>query len=270
VDRGNHQRVLLAPPVEGPRPVRTRRLSASGEVMAEKQQFLDLWIVESNTVYKAVPYTVVTDWMQQGRLLENDRAKPTGLKDWQRLGDLVELRAFLPKAEPFRADDQAEALEAVHLDFGYKKPTDEEDDDVDMIPLIDVSLVLLVFFMLTASTVAMASYVNTPATDNGQLVENPEGLRIDITLDENDAPVFALGVGDQPAEAEESNLHSVHALLARLRARLSKTSGTVELVINAEKTLKAKVPRDLLLALRVEPFRSKISTNYFGVTDKEP
>ena len=29
--------------------------------MAGKQRFLDIWIVESNTVYKEVPYNVVTD-----------------------------------------------------------------------------------------------------------------------------------------------------------------------------------------------------------------
>ena len=50
--------------------------------MAEKQRFLDIWIVESNTVYKEVPFNVITDWVQQGRLLEADQAKPSGAKDW--------------------------------------------------------------------------------------------------------------------------------------------------------------------------------------------
>ena len=59
--------------------------------MAEKRQFLDVWIVETNTVYKEVPFTVVTDWVQQGRLLANDMLKPSGTKDWQRLGGLAEI-----------------------------------------------------------------------------------------------------------------------------------------------------------------------------------
>ena len=37
--------------------------------MAEKRRFLDVWIVESNTVYQEVPFEVVADWLQQGRLL---------------------------------------------------------------------------------------------------------------------------------------------------------------------------------------------------------
>ena len=40
--------------------------------MAEKRRFLDVWIVDSNTVYREVPFTVVADWVQQGRLLEDD------------------------------------------------------------------------------------------------------------------------------------------------------------------------------------------------------
>ena len=78
--------------------------------MAEKRQFLDVWIVETNTVYKEVTFTVVTDWVQQGRLLADDMLKPSGTKDWQRLGSLPSFAAYLPRSEPFRAEDKAEAL----------------------------------------------------------------------------------------------------------------------------------------------------------------
>src|SRR5436190_16318150 len=118
--------------------------------MAEKRQYLDVWIVESETVYREVPYTVATDWIQEGRLLEDDMLRVSGTTEWSRLATLPAFQAFLPKSEPLRAQDQAEALESVRLDFAWKPQRDEEDDDVDMIPLIDVSLVLLIFFMMTA------------------------------------------------------------------------------------------------------------------------
>ena len=51
-------------------------------VMAQKRRFFDVWIVETNQVYKEVPYTVVADWVQQGRLLEDDRLKPSGTAEW--------------------------------------------------------------------------------------------------------------------------------------------------------------------------------------------
>ncbi len=31
--------------------------------MAEKRRFLDVWIIESNTVYREVPFQVVADWV---------------------------------------------------------------------------------------------------------------------------------------------------------------------------------------------------------------
>ena len=238
--------------------------------MAEKKRFFDVWILESNTVYKEVPYDKVTDWLQEGRLLEDDKGKPSGTKDWMRLGDIFEFQPYLPRVEEGRPDDQAEALESVNLDFAYKRPSDEEDDDVDMIPLIDVSLVLLVFFMLTATGVAISAPVPTPETEHGFQVDATEGVTIDINLDAQGAPVFALRVGDRPAEPEERDLVSVAAIADRLKARLVKMPDRTELVINAHKDLKARVARDLLAALQRDPFRNKISVNYYGVSTKKP
>src|SRR5712692_2739605 len=130
--------------------------------MAEKRRFIDVWIVETNTVYKEVPYTVVADWVQQGRLLENDKLRPSGTADWFSVGEMPAFAAYLPKAEPFRAEDQAEALERVEVDFAWKPRRGDDEDDPDMIPLIDVSLVLLIFFMMTATVSAGAGLVPTP------------------------------------------------------------------------------------------------------------
>jgi biopolymer transport protein ExbD len=236
--------------------------------MTEKRRFLDVWIVETNTVYKEVPFDVVSDWVQQGRLLEDDRIKPSGTKDWVLLGTSQELAPYLPKPEPHRPADQAEALEPVVLDFVYKKPPDEADDDVDMIPLIDVSLVLLIFFMLTASAAAAAGvFANVPEAEHGLMADNPDSMRIDITLEGDGSPVYALGMGDRPAEPDDRDLRTQAAVLDRLKARLARTQGQVELVINADRDLKAKVARDLLVALRGEPYRSKISVNFFGVNE---
>src|SRR5262245_32834881 len=100
--------------------------------MAVKQQIFDVWVVETNTVYKQVPYAVATDWAQQGRLLGEDRLRPSGTEQWLPVTELASLNAFLPKAEPYRAEDQAEALEPVQVDFSWKPRRGDEEDDVDM------------------------------------------------------------------------------------------------------------------------------------------
>src|SRR5947209_12420517 len=100
-------------------PLAAERSAASGgdTSMADKRRFLDVWIIEANTVYKEVPFTVVTDWIQQGRLLEDDMLKPSGTKEWQRIGGAADFAPYLPRALPQRVDDQAEALEPVEIGF---------------------------------------------------------------------------------------------------------------------------------------------------------
>src|SRR5262249_61494637 len=129
--------------------------------MADKRRFLDVWLVETNTVYREVRFAVVADWVQQSRLLPEDMLRPSGTAQWFRVGSSPEFAPYVPRSEPHRIEDQAEALEPVQLDFAWKPRREDEDDDVDMIPLIDISLVLLIFFIMTGG-VAGGFLVDTP------------------------------------------------------------------------------------------------------------
>jgi hypothetical protein len=93
---------------------------------------------------------------------------------------------------------------------------------------------------------------------------------VDIVPDDDGTPLYTVAEGDKPGDEDDKELRSLQALMDRLRAHLARRDGPTELTINAHKDLKAKVARDLLLALRAEPFRSKVSFNYFGVSEKEP
>ena len=230
--------------------------------MAEKRRFLDVWIVDSNTVYREVPFTVVADWVQQGRLLEDDKLCPSGTQQWARVGDTPEFKPYLPRPEPFRSNDQAEALEPVNLDFAWKKPRSDEDDDPDMIPLIDISLVLLIFFMMTASGVGIAGMIATPATEYGTTTEKTDTVMIGINL-ENDEPVYSLAVGNKAPAPEDRDLRTQQDLLDR-------TPGRVEVNINAHKDVKSGVVRDLTAALSKPEFRRHIQDKYIGVSQKAP
>ncbi len=239
--------------------------------MADKRRFLDVWIIESNTVYREVPFTVVADWVQQGRLLEDDRLRPSGTAEWLRVGGSPEFSPYLPRSEPDRVDDQAEALEPVELDFRWKKPHPDEDDDVDMIPLIDVSLVLLIFFMLTASGVGAAAFIPTPPAEYGTLSVNPEEIQLNINLEgdgDNRVPVFSLSVGNKFLDEKDSKLASMDELLARLREHLERTSNRVEVTINAHPDVKSGRVRELTAKLESEPFRGRIAQKYLGVSEK--
>ncbi|MBY0231336.1 MAG: biopolymer transporter ExbD [Gemmataceae bacterium] len=241
--------------------------------MDGKRRFLDVWIIETNTVYQEVPFDVVADWLQQGRLLPNDRLKPSGTADWTDIGESPEFKPYVVKEEPGRPSDHAEALEPL-LDQGFNPPVrrgfDDEDEDVDMIPLIDVSLVLLIFFMMAAAGAGVGVFVNAPATDHGLMADDPSAIRIDITADgPGGKPVYAVGKGNTPAPPDDRDLPGLPAALVRVEDELKRGPGQVKVVINADKTLPAKVARDALLALAREPFKGRISAQFFGVSEKE-
>ncbi len=239
--------------------------------MSKESNLLDVWIVESNTVYREVPFQVVSDWIQQGRLLENDRLRSSGKGEWYEVGTSPDFSPYLPRSEPDRVEDTAEALEPVELDIRWKHAPPDEDDDVDMIPLIDVSLVLLIFFMLTASSAGLAAFVPTPPSTYGTIDPNAEGIQLNINLEgdgDNRRPVFSISVGGRYIDQErDSNLQKMDEMLDRLQEYLKERSDKVEVSINAHPDVKSGLTRDLIARLESQPFRGKITQKFYGVSD---
>jgi biopolymer transport protein ExbD len=233
----------------------------------QKQRFLDVWIIESNTIYREVPFTVVTDWVQQSRLLADDMLRPSGTAEWFKVGSSPEFAPYLPRPEPFEADDQAEALAPVQLDFQLKQGHDE-DDDVDMIPLIDVSLVLLIFFMLTAPGIASGLGIATPAAQmGGTTTPAPEDIQVGVRL-EGDAPVYSFGEG---MKEDTRDLRGLQQLRDGLTKLLTGTTGRVrKLTIHADRRVQFKAVRDIVDMLGQRPFRDKIEKVTYGVQDVVP
>jgi biopolymer transport protein ExbD len=238
----------------------------------KSQKALDVWIVESNTVYQGVPFTVVADWIQQGRLLDDDRARPAGSKaDWTRIADAASLKPYLPRPEPLRVEDKAEALEPVGLDMDWRHRPGDEDDDVDMIPLIDVSLVLLIFFMMTtAASVSglTAGPVATPIVNNPTKFEDIHAVQIDINLDRDGRPLYTISHDRKPPEANARNLTGRDEMLKRLDEMLdaARAQGRkVDVIYNAHKDLEDGIVLDLVIDL--ERRRAVIKNILTGVRE---
>src|SRR5947208_12480755 len=105
--------------------------------MARASTTYDIWLTATNRAYRGVPFSVVTDWLQQGRILPEDKVRPEGGGDWLTISESPAFAAFVPRDEGPAAEDTAEALEPVHTALPVRRHT-EDDDDVDMIPLIDI------------------------------------------------------------------------------------------------------------------------------------
>jgi biopolymer transport protein ExbD len=242
--------------------------------MAGKVKSLDVWIVEGNVVYKEVPFTVVIDWVQQGRLLEDDQVRPAGSDKWFTIGSSKTLAAYLPKAQPFEIDDQAQALEPVEVDFSWKHRHADEDDDPDMIPLIDISLVLLVFFMMTATVIVSATSIDVPGASNAWL-GNATGsfwVGIDRTVDKDGKegpPQYSFGEGEKAPDKENTELTEAE-MLKRLTARLTEENRLVDIRIAADKKLLADVVMNMTAALeRVRQERKYIRDIRAEVNEKK-
>ncbi len=238
--------------------------------MAQKRRFLDVWIIETNTVYREVPFEVVTDWVQQGRLLADDMLRPSGTAEWFRLGDNPSFAAYLPRSDPYAANDQAEALEPVQVEFAWKRGPEEEDDDVDMIPLIDVSLVLLVFFIMTAGATVVASGFHLPAAAHNLRSGNENMIWIGVHAVEADPttpPSYSIGEGEKPPAGKDDEGLTEKQVLARLDAMIKdRGDKQVEVQVRADENLPAGFVRHLQVALEQ---RHVIIRKYQRVNEKK-
>jgi len=227
---------------------------------------INVWLVEANIVYKDVPFTVVSDWIQQSRVLEDDRVMFKGTKEWVRVGDSPEFSVYLPRAPEFSAEDEAEALEPVELEVHWKRPHYEEDDDIEMIPLIDVSLVLLIFFVLSAppTTGAMGGNIPTQEIKNGTPNQNRELIWIGVEFqgENTEGVVYSIGRANKPAT--KSNMNQADALVA-LDQELPTDGSQREVCLRVNK----KIPHGEIvsLTLELEARRSKISRQWTEGTE---
>jgi biopolymer transport protein ExbD len=189
--------------------------------MAKQPRGYDVWLTAADRVYRAVPYDVLTNWLQQGRVVAGDQVREGGAGDWRQITELPAFSVYLPHAERDLPDDVADAFEPVALAMPIRRRPTDDDDDVDMIPLIDISLVLLIFFMMTATVAVAGAGIDTPAVYNGTgLTSDPNMIWIGVDRMENGSPTYSIGQGDRPAETGDDNL-ALPQLLKRLDARLT-------------------------------------------------
>ena len=227
--------------------------------MAKTAETFDVWFLAADQVYRGVPWGVVSGWAEQGRLAGADRVRPAGSTTaWQRVQDHPRLADFL--FDPARHQgESASELAPVELDVEPRERARElEDDEVDMIPLIDVSLVLLVFFMLT-TVVAAVSPVTVPDMKYAQEIAK-EADSLTVSIDKLGATehVYALRVGDKGPTPDDNNLLTLGELVARLDKRLADRREPPEIRIACHLDLPRGLVREVTMELHKRQVKGQI------------
>ncbi len=235
--------------------------------MAEQKRRYDVWFVDGNTVYKEVPFEVVTDWVQQARLGADDMVKPSGSPNWFKVSNQALFEPYLPRAVPQHTSDAAESYEPIELDFNWKRKHDDEDDDVDMIPLIDISLVLLIFFMMT-TTVAAISRIAVPSMANAVKIDTDANiLRIDIDKTSDGIVYGTARKNDAPKEGF-GNLKDEATLLARFGDLLAAEQAPPKVRIAANGDLPYETVERIMKQLDAMREKGLIESHHIEVNER--
>lgn len=230
----------------------------------------DVWVQSSNTVYKGVPFNVVTDWAQQGRLAATDRIRTSGTEDWSLISDDPIISDFLFVKRPVSRETPFPSPGPVVMDVVWAQSRDDEDDDVDMIPLIDISLVLLIFFMMTAA-VSSLSPIDVPQLSNIHDAGAPaDALTITIDKRSSGEANYALRIGEKVAEAVDNDLDTLAQLLERLDIRLGESRGpTPEVRFACHRDLPSERVHELLKELETRKKAGRIGLYRAEVNEKK-
>ena len=237
--------------------------------VAKPPKSFDVWFVAVNTVYRAVPYQVVADWTQQGRLGAADRLRTAGVEEpWKPLSEWSLLADYLPRptlAAPMPGMPEGavpiaipDAPDDERLITG-RRPG-EDDDEVDMIPLIDISMVLLVFFIMVSAAGALSPVDVPDMRYGGELVSDPEAITIAIERANAEDVHYSIRMGQNPAKPADSRLPTPEAALAALDAMLSERTKPPEVRVACEKELPSERVIELVKELKKRHEANKISS----------
>ena len=234
---------------------------------------LDVWLVASNTVYKGVPFSIAAGWAEQGRLAKTDKVRPAGGPNdsWTPVSQLEQLADYLHGGGDltYVVNDVAESLEKVEIDPAWPKSVADDDDDVDMIPLIDISLVLLIFFMMT-SIVSSFSPVQVPGMQYGaEITEAEGGIGILIDRDAENKPLYSMQVGNGKPKQDDAARGDRDRLLTLLDLELTLRTRPPEIRIACHEKLPRWVVGELCSELQKRVEKNMISRYTAEVNEKK-
>jgi biopolymer transport protein ExbD len=227
----------------------------------------DVWFQAANTVYKQVPFTVVADWVAQGRLNAADRLRESGTENWRQVDQFRRFADYLPRPMVSSVESvettsiegtSGESQEQPELEHVARRRRDDTDDEVDMIPLIDISMVLLVFFIMMRAAGAL-SPVDVPDMQYAaEINKDPNTITLAIEKADETNVVYSLRIGDQPPKPEDAKLASQRETLERLKDIVATMESPPEVRVACAQNLPSQRVFELIPDLKALKSKKKI------------
>jgi biopolymer transport protein ExbD len=230
----------------------------------------DLKIATGTNIYKAVPYDVLTNWLQQGRVIAGDHVRPQGTENWSTVAETEALAVYLPQALAAFPNDTAEALQPVELGIAIRHRKGDDDEDVDMVPLIDISLVLLIFFMMTTTVAIGGAGIQVPDTKYAMLMSGKEMLWVGIDLGLDQQGVYSFGEGERAPDPGNEKL-TLNEAVDRVRQKLSTRDPNRPVIVRIAAHHRLQVETVQKLTARLSELKKEgLAEIKAEVTEKSP
>jgi len=210
-----------------------------------RRKNLELRVVSLDRVYGPLSLEKLVQLAAQGRLSPHDQVRTAGTSTWFPITEVAAIAASMP--QPSMAQTGAEGGTAVD-------PGDEtaerwtlresawqpEETEIDMAPMIDVTFLLLIFFMVSNS-MANPTPMDVPAAVYGRGVTLEGQQR--ILIDEEGG--YFLG----DVASEKTRTESLDALAQEVQSNARASSATLDVIINGHKKTSYLCVRELVEAL---------------------
>lgn len=191
---------------------------------------MQLKLVSTNKLYGPVPMDKLIQLASEGRLSPEDQVRAAGTETWYAVADVPALAGSLPKTAVVPSSAEGGALPEPDVNIAAWTPRGSarapEEAEIDMAPMIDVTFLLLIFFMITNS-LANPSPMDVPSAVHGRGV-TLEGQQL-LLIDEQGG----LYLGDQVSD--ENRAESVDALVAEVQANAAASNTAMDVILNAHK-----------------------------------
>jgi biopolymer transport protein ExbD len=164
--------------------------------------------------------------------------------------DIPGMVEIVESADSFGGTAKAEVLDEIKMDTrsseGKYQDEDEEveeisfpkkelpKDDMDMTPMVDVTFLLLIFFMITASFSSEKVFEEPPPLSDASSIQKQEPINLDnvrVQIDEYNAFTIILPGGD---EREASSKQDLLIALSEARAEVATSADDDQLKLIVE------------------------------------